>query len=247
MSPSTRLLLLMAVSSPALAQTTDFADVLPIFESSCTLCHGPDLQESQLRLDSEAAASVVIEDLGGESRPATFAALAPAADPITGLFDLEYHIDNPEHRIRGGMVATITLPLRQQVERVLVPRAALTRRAGKLAVFVLAPAPAELEASPSEGYELRVALHGLGEDGLTADDMAVARDRFDDRHAQIHGHAAKDRPVEIVSYRVRLRVTVPKFEPVPAGEIVEAPAPEDAMFQTFPRCGESDTHRYHQK
>jgi N-methylhydantoinase A len=35
--------------------------------------------------------------------------------------------------------------------------------------------------------------------------------RFDARHAQIHGHSAKDRPVEVVSYRLRLRVEVPKF------------------------------------
>src|SRR5262249_13640900 len=28
-----------------------------------------------------------------------------------------------------------------------------------------------------------------------------------------HGHAAKERPVEIVSYRLRVRVAVPKYEP----------------------------------
>ena len=40
----------------AFAQIPDFArDVLPIFETSCTICHGAELQEGQLRLDSEAA------------------------------------------------------------------------------------------------------------------------------------------------------------------------------------------------
>ena len=73
-----------------------------------------------------------------------------------------------------------------------------------------------------------IILVWLGTDGLKAADMAAARDRFDDRHAQIHGHAAKDRSVEIVSYRVRLRVAVPKYEPVPAVEVTEAPAPADA-------------------
>src|SRR5262249_31672178 len=34
-----------------------------------------------------------------------------------------------------------------------------------------------------------------------------------ERHAQIHGHAAKERPVEVVSYRLRVRVAVPKYEP----------------------------------
>lgn len=107
------------------------------------------------RLDQSGEAEVFIEDLGGESVKASFAALAPAADPITGLFDVEYHVDNPEGRIRGGMVATVMLPLAQAPERTLVPRSALTRRNGKLAVFVLERR--EHEGVASEGYERRVA------------------------------------------------------------------------------------------
>jgi N-methylhydantoinase A len=64
-----------------------------------------------------------------------------------------------------------------------------------------------------QGYELRTPLDGLYRDSLTADSLSAARQRFDQRHAQIHGHAAKDRPVEVVSYRVRLRVAVPKYQP----------------------------------
>jgi N-methylhydantoinase A len=64
-----------------------------------------------------------------------------------------------------------------------------------------------------QGYELRTPLDGLFRERLTVASMAAARARFDERHAQIHGHAAKERPVEVVSYRVRVRVTVPKFEP----------------------------------
>jgi N-methylhydantoinase A len=64
-----------------------------------------------------------------------------------------------------------------------------------------------------QGYELRTPLDGLFAERLTAASLAAARERFDQRHAQIHGHAAKERPVEAVSYRLRLRVAVPKFEP----------------------------------
>jgi N-methylhydantoinase A len=66
-----------------------------------------------------------------------------------------------------------------------------------------------------QGYELRTPLDGLFVERLTEDSLAAARARFDERHAQIHGHAAKERPVEIVSYRLRLRVAVPKYEPRP--------------------------------
>ena len=62
-----------------------------------------------------------------------------------------------------------------------------------------------------QGYELRTPLDGLFADRVSAATLAAVRARFDARHAQIHGHAAADRPVEVVSYRVRLRVDVPKF------------------------------------
>jgi N-methylhydantoinase A len=78
-----------------------------------------------------------------------------------------------------------------------------------------------------QGYELRTPLDGLF--GARLDDAALAavRTRFDQRHAQIHGHAAKERPVEVVSYRVRVRVTVPKYKPVP-----ETPPPAPRPIET---------------
>lgn len=76
-----------------------------------------------------------------------------------------------------------------------------------------------------QGYELRTPLDGLYGDRLTAESLAAARARFDERHAQIHGHAAAEKPVEVVSYRLRLRVAVPKYQP--QAEAVPA-APRDA-------------------
>ena len=32
-------------------------------------------------------------------------------------------------------------------------------------------------------------------------------------HARVHGHAAKEKGVEVVSYRLRVRVSVPKYTP----------------------------------
>ena len=65
-----------------------------------------------------------------------------------------------------------------------------------------------------QGYELRTPLDGLFVERLTAGSLVSARARFDERHARIHGHAAGDRPVEVVSYRLRLRVAVPKYRPL---------------------------------
>ena len=62
--------------------------------------------------------------------------------------------------------------------------------------------------------------------------LAEARDRFDGIHARIHGHAAKEKPAEVVSYRVRARVAVPKYEPVAEADVSETPAPEGARKGT---------------
>jgi len=111
------------------------------------------------------------------------------------------------------------------------------RAADELRAEGLDPAAARHEREldvryTGQGYELRVSLDGLGEGGLGADDMLAARRRFDERHAQIHGHAAADRPVEVVSYRLRVRVAVPKYVPVEAGDAGDRPVSADAVKGT---------------
>ena len=69
-----------------------------------------------------------------------------------------------------------------------------------------------------QGYELRIPLV-LFDERLTPASFTAVRERFDERHAHIHGHAANERPVELVSYRLRVRVAVPKYEPL------QVPAP----------------------
>ena len=96
-----------------------------------------------------------------------------------------------------------------------------TKARAELAEEGLDPAAARFQREldlryTGQGYELRTPLDGLGAGGLTPAALATARARFDARHAQIHGHAAKERPVEVVSYRVRARVAVPRYEPRPA-------------------------------
>jgi N-methylhydantoinase A len=71
-----------------------------------------------------------------------------------------------------------------------------------------------------QGYELRVPIAGGALDGAA---LAASRDGFDERHARIHGHAAREKEVEVVSYRLRVRVEVPKFEPVAAAMPAEIP------------------------
>jgi N-methylhydantoinase A len=80
-----------------------------------------------------------------------------------------------------------------------------------------------------QGYELRTPLEGLFGTFLTEESLSAVRARFDERHAQIHGHAARERPVELVSYRLRVRVTVPKYQP--AAEPAPPPRPIETAIK----------------
>src|SRR5262249_22581938 len=58
-----------------------------------------------------------------------------------------------------------------------------------------------------QGYELPVAI---GNGDVSEQELAAAAARFHVEHKTLHGHAAPDQPVEVMSYRVRVRVAVPK-------------------------------------
>lgn len=76
-----------------------------------------------------------------------------------------------------------------------------------------------------QGYELRVPV---GDGEIDAAALTALRQRFDDIHARMHGHAAREKPVELVSFRVRARIEVPKYEPAMARDVFEGPAPDAA-------------------
>jgi N-methylhydantoinase A len=80
-----------------------------------------------------------------------------------------------------------------------------------------------------QGYELRVPLDGLWRGALDAAALANARRRFDEQHVKVHGHTAEGSGVELVSYRVRVRLAVPKYAPQPLLPRAPAPPRNDAI------------------
>jgi N-methylhydantoinase A len=104
------------------------------------------------------------------------------------------------------------------------------KAASELAEEGLDPSVASFERDldmryAGQGYELRVPLSGLWLNALDDQALKAARERFDEVHAKIHGHAAKEKSVEVVSYRLRVRVAVPKYQPqaLPAGAASSPP------------------------
>jgi N-methylhydantoinase A len=63
-----------------------------------------------------------------------------------------------------------------------------------------------------QGYELRTSLEGLFSGKLSSRSLIAVRSRFDELHEKIHGHSASNRSVEVVSYRLRVSVQVPKYQ-----------------------------------
>ena len=119
------------------------------------------------------------------------------------------------------------------------------KAAGELSAEGLDPAAAVFEREfdmryAGQGYELRVPLAPApalpreresegNTNALDAKSLAAARARFDDVHERIHGHAAKEKSVELVSYRLRVRVSVPKFSPRALEARPSAPPPAEAI------------------
>jgi N-methylhydantoinase A len=85
-----------------------------------------------------------------------------------------------------------------------------------------------------QGYELRVPLAPTLSlpRALDGEALAAARERFDEVHARIHGHAATEKSVEVVSYRLRVRLSVPKFSPQALPARAPTPPPPQAVKAT---------------
>lgn len=65
------------------------------------------------------------------------ARLAPALDPVTHALTVEVRVENPRLELRPGMFVEATLVAERRRNVIVVPREAVTERAGRKVVFVL--------------------------------------------------------------------------------------------------------------
>ncbi|MEX2215573.1 MAG: efflux RND transporter periplasmic adaptor subunit [Phycisphaeraceae bacterium] len=61
----------------------------------------------------------------------------PAANPVTGLFDVEIELENEKGELKPGMIAKAMIRLRENHSVIAVPAEAVRRRAGKLTAFFI--------------------------------------------------------------------------------------------------------------
>lgn len=82
--------------------------------------------------------------------------LAPSVDPTTRTLRVEVEMDNREGRLRPGMFIEATVVAERRPDAVVVPRVAVTERAGRKVLFVL----------KGQKVELREVGLGLGDDDV---------------------------------------------------------------------------------
>jgi RND family efflux transporter MFP subunit len=91
---------------------------------------------------SQAGARVPVSfsELGGLTIEAELRSISPLVDPRTGTYAAELWLDNADHRLRQGMLGRVALgrAVDKLDAQLTIPRAAVIRRAGKFAVWVIA-------------------------------------------------------------------------------------------------------------
>lgn len=89
------------------------------------------------RLTPGMRATASFTALGGESKGAELKSVGLVADRADGTYVVEFWVGNDDGRLREGMIASVALPAEERDPRPLVPRGALIRREGRIAVFVV--------------------------------------------------------------------------------------------------------------
>lgn len=81
-------------------------------------------------------ASVVFAAYPGETFTGRVVSINPRVDPDTRTARVTLHLPNPDHRIKPGMYARVSLDAQSYPDRVLVPRTALLERDRRPMLFV---------------------------------------------------------------------------------------------------------------
>jgi membrane fusion protein (multidrug efflux system) len=114
--------------------------------------------------------------------PAELRYLAPAADPESRTFTLEFAVPNPEGRLRPGLVGRVAIVRRKVEQGVVVPLDAIvTREEGTVAYVVTGECRAEqrlVEIATTEGDR------ALVDDGLAVGERLVVAGQRDLRDGQ---------------------------------------------------------------
>ena len=81
-------------------------------------------------LGDRSRAEVSVDAVSGVTYPAVLSHVAPKADPLTRKFRVEFHLENPEGRLRAGMFARARIQSATWTNTLVAPRDAFFRQFG---------------------------------------------------------------------------------------------------------------------
>ena len=155
------------------------APVLTLVELSRVRLRAGVTASEAARLGVGMTARASFAALGGASRDAELRSVSLVANPTHGTYDVEFWLDNDTGQLREGMVASLSLPEPDREPRMLLPRAALIRWEGRMAVFVVEGDGAatrararEVRLGRSEGDWVEILM------GLREGELAVVDGQF---------------------------------------------------------------------
>ena len=116
--------------------------------------------EEAARLEPGQPARAHFPSLGGFSQEATLRSVASAADPADGTYRIELWVEQPDPRLRDGVVASLEFAAAEAGDAPLAPRSALLRRDGRSEVFVVERSAGEPSAGVARLRGVRTGRSG---------------------------------------------------------------------------------------
>ena len=151
--------------------------------------------------------TVQFSELGGRTLSGELHSVSPLSDPRSGTYTAELWLDNPEGLLRQGMIGRVSLRPSDAVanassfEPILIPRAAVLRREGEFAVWVVIEGHAQArEVALGRADDRRVEVL----DGLAAGDWVVLEGGFALREGA---------PVDLEPAHVQVAQATPTLNP----------------------------------
>lgn len=127
------------------------------------------------RLDGAETAELALDALGGRRLSGRIQSVARLSEPASGTYPVEIWVEDPEGRLREGMVATVHVPYAVVDSPASVPAEAVFRRGGTMHVFVVESERAHLRP-------VRTGRTGGGQveiiDGLATGETVVIDGQF---------------------------------------------------------------------
>jgi len=117
------------------------------------------------------AAKVVLQSTG-EASQGSVTTISPAANPQTGLFDIEITMDNAAKKLMPGMLTSVTLQDSGEAAQIMVPKQSVLIEDGKSYVYVVSGGQLK-KCAVETGKQVNAYIEILG--GLSKTDEVVVQ------------------------------------------------------------------------